>query len=361
MVREESSQPLHVDTFLVGSGRPERSPGASVNVAVELTSTYAADGAVNYARVGNPTWNAFEEALGGLEGGLALVHASGMGAISAALSLVPPGGTVVAPDTTYNGTGDLLAAHEEAGGTVVRVHATDTPGFLAALESADLLWLESPTNPLMDVTELDVVLARSRELGVTSVVDNTLSTPLLCRPLSLGADVVVHSVTKYLSGHSDVVLGATVVADSERGRGIGERLRRHRTLHGAIAGPMEVYLALRGLRTLSVRFERASASAAELARRLADHPSVERVRYAGAGAILSIDVAGGEAAAERACAATRVWLHSTSLGGVESQVERRRRHPSESCEVPVNLLRLSVGIEHVEDLWADLDQALRAA
>ncbi|WP_323096896.1 trans-sulfuration enzyme family protein [Intrasporangium sp. YIM S08009] len=358
MVRDEDSSQLHVETFLVASGRPGRSPGASVNVPVEFTSTYAAEGDVNYARVGNPTWDAFEEALGGLEGGRALVHASGMGAISAALSLLPPGGTVVAPDTTYNGTGDLLAAHEEAGGTVVRVHATDTAGFLDALGSADLLWLESPTNPLMDVTELDVVLARSRELGVTSVVDNTLQTPLLCRPLKLGADVVVHSVTKYLSGHSDVVLGATVTADTDRGRGLGERLRRHRTLHGAIAGPMEVYLALRGLRTLSVRFERACASAAELAARLADHPCVERVRYAGTGAILAIDVAGDAAAAERVCSATRVWLHSTSLGGVESQVERRRRHPSESREVPVNLLRLSVGIEHVEDLWADLDQAL---
>ena len=357
---EADPQHRHVDTFLVSAGRPQRSPGASVNVPVELTSTYAADGSVNYARSGNPTWNAFEEALGGLEGGRALVHASGMGAISAALSLVSAGGTVVAPDTTYNGTGDLLVAHEKAGGTVVRVHATDTTGFLAGLESADLLWLESPTNPLMDVTDLDVVLARSRELGVTSVVDNTLSTPLLCRPLELGADVVVHSVTKYLSGHSDVVLGATVVADTDRGREVGERLLRHRTLHGAIAGPMEVFLALRGLRTLAVRFERASASAAELARRLDGHPSVTRVRYPGAGAILSIDVAGDAEAAERVCGATRLWLHSTSLGGVESQVERRRRHPSESEQVPVNLLRLSVGIEHVDDLWADLEQALRS-
>ncbi len=357
---EADPQHRHVDTWLVAAGRPERSPGASVNVPVELTSTYAADGSVNYARSGNPTWNAFEEALGGLEGGRALVHASGMGAISAALSLVPAGGTVVAPDTTYNGTGDLLVAHEKAGGTVVRVHATDTTGFLAALESADLLWLESPTNPLMDVTELDVVLARSRELGVTSVVDNTLSTPLLCRPLELGAEVVVHSVTKYLSGHSDVVLGATVVADTDRGHEVGERLLRHRTLHGAVAGPMEVFLALRGLRTLAVRFDRASANAAELARRLDGHPAVTRVRYPGAGAILSIDVSGDAAAAERVCGATRLWLHSTSLGGVESQLERRRRHPSESEQVPVNLLRLSVGIEHVDDLWADLEQALRA-
>ena len=357
----DADRQLHVDTFLVSAGRPERSAGSSVNVPVELTSTYAADGPVNYARSGNPTWNAFEEALGGLEGGRALVHASGMGAISAALSLVASTGTIVAPDQTYNGTGDLLVEHEKSGGTVVRVHATDTAGFLSALESADLLWIESPTNPLMDVTELDVVLARSRELGVTSVVDNTVSTPLLCRPLSLGADVVVHSVTKYLSGHSDVVLGATVVADTDRGREIGARLLRHRTLHGAVAGPLEVFLALRGLRTLSLRFERASASAAELARRLQGHPSVTRVRYPGAGAMLSIEVRGDAAAAERVCDATRLWLHSTSLGGVESQVERRRRHPTESEQVPPNLLRLSVGIEHVDDLWADIDQALHTA
>ncbi|HET7801574.1 MAG TPA: PLP-dependent transferase [Humibacillus xanthopallidus] len=360
MALDNAHGPLHVDTVLVASGRPGRAPGASVNVPVELTSTYAADGPVNYARVGNPMWNAFESALGELEGGRALVHASGMGAISAALSLVAPGGTVIAPDQTYNGTGDLLLAFEQAGGTVVRLHASDTAGFLVALAGADLLWLESPTNPLMDVVDLGRVLARSRELGVTSVVDNTLPTPLLSRPIELGADVVVHSVTKYLSGHSDVVLGATVVADTERGRALGERLQRHRTLHGAIAGPLEVYLALRGLRTLAVRFERACANAAVLAERLAAHPTVRRVRYPGSGAMLAIEVGDDAAAAERLCAATLLWLHSTSLGGVESQLERRRRHPSESTAVPVNLVRLSVGIEHVEDLWSDLEQALAA-
>jgi cystathionine gamma-synthase len=360
MALENAQAPLHVDTVLVASGRPRRTPGASVNVPVELTSTYTADGPVNYARVANPTWNAFESALGELEGGRALVHASGMGAISAALSLVAPGRTVVAPDQTYNGTGDLLLAFEQAGGTVVRLHASDTEGFLSALDGADLLWLESPTNPLMDVIDLERVLARSRELGVTSVVDNTLPTPLLSRPLTVGADVVVHSVTKYLSGHSDVVLGATVVADTERGRTLGERLQRHRTLHGAIAGPLEVYLALRGLRTLAVRFERACATATVLAERLAGHPAVGRVRYPGSGAMIAIEVGDDAAAAERLCAATRLWLHSTSLGGVESQLERRRRHPSEPHTVPVNLVRLSVGIEHVEDLWSDLEQALDA-
>ncbi|MEO7132282.1 MAG: PLP-dependent transferase, partial [Dermatophilaceae bacterium] len=349
---------LHVDTYLVASGRPARQPGSSVNVPVEFTSTYAADGPVNYARVGNPTWSAFEAALGGLERGRALIHASGMGAIAAALSLLPARGVLVVPDQTYNGTGDLIAELAASGVTVRRRHATDTDGLLRDLEGADLVWLESPTNPMMDLIDLPTVLRRARERGVTSVVDNTLATPLLCRPLELGADVVVHSVTKYLAGHSDVILGATVVADSESGRSLGERLQRHRTLHGAIAGPMEVYLALRGLRTLALRFERACANARELAARLEQHPGVERVRFPGFGAMLAIDVLGSAATADAVCDAVKIWLHSTSLGGVESQVERRRRHPSEPATVPHNLLRLSVGIEHVEDLWSDLDQAI---
>ena len=352
---------VHLDTFLVSAGRPLPEPGAPVNPPVVLSSTYVADGPVNYARAGNPTWDAFEEALGGLEGGRALVHASGMGAISAALSLVPARGTVVAPDTTYNGTVQLLETLERAGGTVRRRHATDTAGFVSDLDGADLVWIESPTNPLMDVMDVRTVLDAARARGVVSVVDNTLPTPLGCRPLTLGADVVVHSATKYIAGHSDVLLGVTVVADDGRGAELGERLRRHRTLHGAIAGPLEVYLGLRGLRTLALRFERASANAAQLATRLEGHPAVERVRYPGSGAMLSIDVPGDADAAERVCAATRVWVHSTSLGGVESQLERRRRQPSEPETVPHNLIRLSVGIEHVEDLWADLDQALRAA
>ncbi|MDC5697227.1 PLP-dependent transferase [Intrasporangium calvum] len=359
-MRVSENPDLHVDTVLVSAGRPAPEPGAAVNPPVVLSSTFLADGAVNYARVGNPTWQAFEEAVGRLEGGRALVHASGMGAISAALALLPAGGTIVAPDTTYNGTGDLLRAFEEAGGAVRRVAAIDTDGFLTALDGADLLWLESPTNPLMDVIDLATVLGAARAGGVVSVVDNTLPTPLGCQPLTLGADVVVHSATKYLAGHSDVLLGVTVTADDERGRSLGERLHRHRTLGGAIPGPMEVYLGLRGLRTLALRLERATANAAELARRLDGHPGVERVRYPGTGAMLSVDVVGGAESAERVCAATRVWVHSTSLGGVESQLERRRRHPSEAPTVPDNLVRLSVGIEHVEDLWADLDQALRA-
>ena len=349
-------------TRVVVLGREDATPGGQVGAPLVLSSTYHAGGEVVYARAGNPTWSAFEEALGDLEGGDALVLASGMAAVAAALSLVPHGGTVVAPDAAYNGVVSTLAQREDEGSaTVRRVDVTDTAGVLAALDGADLLWLESPTNPLLELADLPTLLTAARERGVLSVVDNTFATPLLQRPLEDGADLVVHSVTKYLAGHSDVLLGAVVTAPTDAGRALRERLVTHRTLHGAIAGPMEVWLALRGLRTLHLRVERAQATAVDLAARLAAHPAVERVRHPGWGGIVSIEVAGGAEAAERVCAATRVWVHSTSLGGVESQLERRRRIPGEPAQVPENLVRLSVGVEDVDDLWRDLAQALDRA
>ena len=365
-VTEPSSPPapegLSPATRVVRLGRETAAPGAQLGAPLVLSSTYHAGGEVAYARSGNPTWTAFEEALGDLEGGDALVLASGMAAVAAALSLLPHAGTVVAPDAAYNGVVDTLADRVADGSAVVRpVDVTDTEAVLQALDGADILWLESPTNPLLEVADLPTLLDAARERGVLSVVDNTYATPLLQRPLELGADLVVHAVTKYLAGHSDVLLGAIVTAPTDAGRALHERLFRHRTLHGAIAGPMEVWLALRGLRTLHLRVERAQSSALELASRLARHPAVERVRHPGWGAIVSIEVAGGAEAAERVAAATRVWVHSTSLGGVESQLERRRRIASEPPQVPENLIRLSVGIEDVEDLWHDLAQALDRA
>jgi cystathionine gamma-synthase len=352
-------------TRIVALGREERVPGAQVGSPLVLTSTYVADGPVNYARVGNPTWSAFEEAVGSLEGGDALVLASGLAAASAVLALVPVGGVVVAPAAAYNGVVVGLAEREARGElTVRRVEVTDTAGTVAALDGADLVWLESPSNPLLEVADLPTILAAARARGVTSVVDNTFATPLVQRPLADGADVVVHSATKYLSGHSDVVLGVVVTRPDDGGRALHARLLRHRTLNGAIAGPVETWLALRGLRTLHLRFERACANAAELATRLAAHPRVETCRYPGFGAIVSFDVTpsrpavGAADAAEAVAAACRVIMHSTSLGGVESMIERRRRQPGEPAAVPVNLLRLSVGIEDVEDLWEDLRRAL---
>jgi len=347
-------------SLVVAGGRPPRTPGAPVNIPVELASTYAVEPErVGYGRNQNATWSAFEDVLGALEGGAAAVYASGMAAISAALTLLPSEGAVVAPSTPYNVTAALLRDLADGGREVRWVEPDDTPGVLAALQHASAIWLESPTNPLMQVADLPTLIEAARAEGALVLCDNTLATPLRQHPLWLGAHVVVHSVTKYLSGHTDVVLGATVCRPDPQGAALHERLLAHRSRHGAIAGPFETWLALRGIRTLHVRFERASANAAELARRLAGHPGVERVRFPGSGAMLSIEVRGGGPAADAVAAGCRLWLGATSLGGVDSLIERRRRYPGESELVPESLLRLSVGIEDVEDLWSDLDRALR--
>ncbi len=355
------SDSLAPATTVVALGRQPRVPGAGVNAPLELTSTFVADGAIGYARFGNPTWSAFEEVLGALEGGQSLLFASGLAACDAALALVPAGGVVVAPANAYNGVVMTLTERADAGSLAVRwVDLTDLDAVATALEDADLLWIESPTNPLLDVADLPRLATLARAAGALSVCDNTFATPLLQRPIADGVDVVVHSATKYLSGHSDVVLGAAVTATSTEGQVLHERLHRHRTLHGAIAGPMEAWLAVRGIRTLALRFERACANAAELAHRLEAHPAVTRVRYPGSGAIVSIQTGSAESA-EALATGTVLWVHATSLGGVESSLERRRRHPAEPETSPVDLVRLSVGIEDVEDLWRDLDRALTSA
>lgn len=350
-------------TRAVALGRPDRRPGAPVNAPVTFTSTYQADGEVSYARTSNPTWEALEEVLGSLEDGTALTFASGLAAVAAVVSLVPVGGVVVTPEHAYSGTTGLLREREAAGALTVRtVRTEDVAGIVAACAGADLLLLESPTNPMMELADVPAVLRGLREehghRRPLVACDNTFATPLHQQPLAWGADLVVHSATKYLSGHSDVLLGAVVV--DPRRPDLRDRLATYRTLHGAIPGPMEAWLALRGVRTLAVRLERASASAQVIAQRLAEHPAVDRVLYPGFGGMLSVQV-GTERRAEAVCAATRVWTHSTSLGGVESQLERRRRHPLEVPTVPTDLLRLSVGLEDVEDLWADLEQALASA
>jgi cystathionine gamma-synthase len=371
-------EPYAPATVAVTAGRPATGPGSAMSEPVWLTSTYGAGGAYDYARVGNPTWTAFEQTLGALEGGSALVYASGLAAMAAALSLVPGGGTVLAPRGAYSGTTAQLRRAEEAGRLTLReVDVAVTEQVQAALPGAAVLVVETVTNPMLQVPDLPALVEAAHGSGALVVVDNTFATPLVQRPLDLGADVVVHSVTKYLAGHSDVVLGATVTPDDDSGRNLHEQLLRHRHLDGAIAGPQEVFLALRGLRTLAVRGERSQANAAELARRLQSHPVVSRVRHPslpddpsheravrllrGFGSVVSIEVGGDPEVAERVAAAPRLWVHATSLGGVESTLERRRRHVLESDVVPPDLLRLSVGIEDVEDLWRDLDRALTMA
>jgi cystathionine gamma-synthase len=357
-----SHEQLSPASRVVALGRQPRVPGAGVNAPLELSSTYIADGQFNYARAGNPTWSAFEEALGALEGGEALVFASGMAAVSAALSLVPHGGVVVVPSHAYNGTTTLLDQLATTGAAVVRrVDPTDQDQVRAALDGAAMLWIESPTNPMLEVSDVRALVAMARETGALTVCDNTFATPLVQQPLADGADVVLHSVTKYLSGHSDVILGALVTPSTDAGAELYARLSTARLLGGAIAGPMETWLALRGLRTLHVRLERATANARELAGRHDAHPALARTRYPGFGAIIAIEVQGGAESAERVATTTTLWTHATSLGGVESQIERRRRYPAEPSTVPEALLRLSVGIEDVEDLWHDLDHALRTS
>jgi cystathionine gamma-synthase len=310
--------------------------------------------------------------LGALEGGTALAFASGMAASMAVLDEVPIGGVVVAPIHSYYGTRDLLGAAPDGRWKVRFVDIADTAATLDACDGADLLFVESPTNPLLEVADLRALIAGAHDRGVAVAVDNTFATPLGQRPLEHGADVVVHSVTKFLAGHSDVILGATVTHAGKVE--LHDRLRRRRSSHGAIPGPMEVFLALRGLRTLALRYDRAEANARQLAQRLVDHPFVERVRYpglatdtwhdradaqmSGPGFMISFEVFGGAPAAEAVARSARLIVHATSLGGIETTIERRARWPGEET-TPPSLLRLSVGCEDVEDLWRDLEHALR--
>jgi cystathionine gamma-synthase len=236
------------------------------------------------------------------------------------------------------------------------VPVDDADAVARAADGAAMVWLESPTNPNLDVADIAAAARACASAGALLVVDNTFATPVLQRPLELGADLVVHSATKLIAGHSDVVLGVVVTRDDD----VLRRIDTHRRLHGAIPGPMEAWLALRGLRTLALRVERAQANAAALAERLAAHPAVAKVRYPGMGAMVSIELAGGAEAADALAAGVRLWHHATSLGGVESSLERRRRWPAESTAVSEALVRLSVGIEDVEDLWDDLADALSA-
>lgn len=380
---------LDPSTSVVSLGRPPRQRDGALNPPIVLSSTFIGDtepqpGERVYARFSNPSWEPLEAAIAELEGAETpgLAYASGMAAVAAALSLVPVGGIAVVPTSSYNGTiGLARQLHAEGALRLREVEPTRLEETITALDGADLVWLESPTNPLLDVLDLPALLAAAREHNVLSVVDNTFSTPLRQRPLGLGADLVVHSATKFIAGHSDVLLGLVVARDPN----LRARLLQKRTLGGAIPGPFEAWLALRGLRTLAVRLDRAEQNASDIARRLHARSEVSRVRYPGLpsdpghelarrqmggeaglgyGAIVSIEFAGtdgGVARAEAFIGALRLLTPATSLGGVETLVERRRRQPSEPDVVPESLVRISVGIEHIEDLWADLAQALEAS
>lgn len=378
---------LRPDSLVVHAGRPPVAPGESLNPPVVLSSTFHQGGDSVYGRDDNPTWAALEAAVAVLEGGAAVAFASGMGAIAALLETLPTPGRVVIAADAYNGTRRFLvdaadrgrlrfrtvdvadSAHVLQVCTEVTGGPTRPSGSLGEFGAGGLLWLESPTNPLLAVADLIALSEGAHDLGMDVVVDNTFATPLLQRPLDLGADAVVHSATKLLAGHSDVLAGLVC---SQR-RDVVELMQIRRSLHGAALGPWEAWVTLRGIRTLAVRLERSQATAVTLAERLVGHRAVERVRYPGLvtdaghqlatrqmrgyGAMVSFDVSGGAGAAEAVVEATRLITAGTSLGGVESLIERRGRWQGEEG-LPPGLLRLSVGIEDVEDLWSDLDAAL---
>ncbi len=370
---------LRTETLAVTAGRPEQVVDAPLNPPVVFTSTYigshqTGQGELGYGRTGNPTWQALEAAIGALEGGQAVTFASGMAAAQAVFELLGVDAVVVIPTNCYLGV--AAAVRERAAKlhwTVREVDVADTAAVLAAAEGADLVWLETPTNPTIQVADLPAIGAALTGRTLT-VVDSTFATPLLQQPLTHGIDIVLHAATKFIAGHSDALLGALVVAEHDRDR--LTELRRIRSIQGSTPGTMEAYLSLRGLRTLPLRLERAQANAAVLAERLAAHPRVGLVRYpglpddpghevaartmAGFGSLISIELADARTA-ERFIDAARLWVFATSLGGVESTFERRRRWAGESPTVAEGLVRLSVGIEHVEDLWDDLAQALAAA
>jgi len=362
---------LRPATVAVRAGRPDRA-GDGINPPISMSSTFRRGGDRLYGRDDNDTWEAFEATLGQMEGGAALSFASGMAAISAVLETLPIGATVAVAHDAYNGTRRFCADAAERGRLQVRlVDVTDTAAVVVACDGVQLLWLESPTNPCLAIADIAGITAALAGSDVVVAVDNTLATPLLQRPLALGADVVVHSVTKWLAGHSDLLMGAVVTATGDPER--LEAVRSRRSLFGGIPGSVEAWLALRGLRTLPARLLRAQHTAGVLAERLTTHPRVTRVRYPGLlsdpghdvaakqmdgpGGMVSFEVAGGAEAAEAVCDRVGLLTPGTSLGGVETLIERRGRYAFEEG-TPPSLLRMSVGQEDVEDLWDDLDRAL---
>jgi cystathionine gamma-synthase len=363
---------------------PDPATGAVIP-PVHLTTTYKQDGVgglrggYEYSRSGNPTRNALHEALAALEeGSTALAFASGLAAEDTLLRTVcRPGDHVVLGGDAYGGTFRLISrVLSEWGLEYTPVHLDDPDEVRAAMRpTTRVIWCETPSNPLLNITDIEATAAVAHDGGALLVVDNTFASPYLQRPLTLGADVVVHSTTKYLGGHSDVVGGALVTRDA----GLGERLAYNHNAMGAVAAPFDSWLVLRSLKTLGVRMDRHSANAARVVEYLVDHPAVASVLYpglpshpghdiaakqmSGFGGMVSVRLREGEDAALKVCDRALVFTLAESLGGVESLIEHpgRMTHASAAgspLEVPADLVRLSVGIEDVDDLLADLEQAL---
>jgi len=361
-----------VESWLVAAGR-NRESGSPLNVPPWPASNYVLGADRAYSRnEGTPGWEALEEIVGGLEGGSSVAFASGMAGIAAVFEQLPVGSVVAIPDDCYQAVATLARIGEQKGRwTAHRIPLEDTAAWIRMCREADLIWLESPSNPLLTVAELDLICSAPRKPGAILAVDNTFATPLNQRPLDLGADVAVQSATKFIGGHSDLLGGIVTVKSPE----LLEAVRRARVLSGGTPGTLEVFLAVRGIRTLAVRLERAQQNAMVLAERLASHDRVSVTRYPGLpshptyeaakrhlkgfGTIVTFDVRGDAFAADAVCSSLQLIQHATSLGSVESTIERRAAISGQT-HLPPSLLRLSVGIEAVEDLWIDLDRTLRS-
>ncbi|MFD6045035.1 cystathionine gamma-synthase [Streptomyces koyangensis] len=373
------------ETVAIHAGNtPDPMTGAVVP-AIYQVSTYKQDGVgglrggYEYSRSGNPTRTALEENLAALEGGRrGLAFASGLAAEDCLLrTLLAPGDHLVIPDDAYGGTFRLISKVVARWGVDYTVADTSDPVAVrdALTDRTKAIWVETPSNPLLGISDIAALAGVARAAGVRLVVDNTFASPYLQQPLALGADVVVHSTTKYMGGHSDVVGGALVTDDQE----LADELAYHQNAMGAVAGPFDSWLVLRGIKTLAVRMDRHSANAERIVEMLSRHPKVTKVLYPGLaehpghevaakqmrsfGGMVSFQVAGGEQEAVAVCDRTKVFTLGESLGGVESLIEHpgRMTHASvagSQLEVPSDLVRLSVGIENAEDLLADLQQAL---
>jgi cystathionine gamma-synthase len=383
---EAPAREAGIETLAIHAGQqPDPATGAVVPPIYQV-STYAQDGVgglrggYEYSRTANPTRSALEECLTALEGGTsALAFASGMAAEDCLLRAVcRPGDHVLIPADAYGGTYRLFDKVLTGWGLSYRaVPQHDPAAVRAALaeQPARVVWTETPTNPLLSVVDIGGIAQACREAGALLVVDNTFASPYLQNPLALGADAVVHSTTKYLGGHSDVVGGALVVSDP----GLAERLAFYQNSTGAVAGPFDAWLTLRGIRTLGVRMDRHCQNAARVADMLAGHPAVSEVLYPGLpghpghetaakqmrgfGGMVSFRVRGGADAAVGTCGRTRLFTLGESLGGVESLIEHpaRMTHASAAespLAVPPDLVRLSVGLESADDLLEDLRAAL---
>lgn len=361
------------ESWLVSAGRPT-THGEPLNVPLIPASNFIIGNGREYSRDdGTPTWEALETLVGGLENGKAVAFASGMAAIAAVFDQLAVGSIVALPDDCYQGVVGLAEAGAKRGRwSVQRVALDDTNAWIDACGKADLIWLESPSNPLLAVVDLEAVCAAPRKSGAIVAVDNTFATPLNQQPLDFGATISVQSATKFIGGHSDLLAGVATTRDKT----LQHALMHSRELTGATPGTLESYLAVRGARTMALRLQRAQETAMRLAERLERHPLVDRVRYPGLashathatakrvlkgfGTIISFDVNGGAEVADQVCQNIRLVHHATSLGAVESTMERRAAILGQE-HLPPSLLRLSVGIEDADDLWNDLDGAIRSA